>query len=411
MNPGNSYDLIVVGGGAAGFFAAAHLKTQQPNARILIIEKQKEVLQKVKISGGGRCNVTHACFEPKVLATNYPRGHKELIGPFYKFGPADTIAWFREKGVALKTEPDGRIFPTTDQSQTIIDALLQHSLQKGVELLSRTEVTALFPKHNQWEVVAANRVYQGRAVLWATGNSPKSWKIPVGLGHKIIPPVPSLFTFNSNDPVIKDLAGIATEVKLTVVGAKFVQSGPMLFTHWGLSGPAVLKLSAFAAKHLAELEYQFQVRINWLKDYTEEQAMNALITLKNQRAKQKIAQSKSFDLPARLWERLVWLSGIPSEKTWADLDKKALRSLAGQLCGYLIEINGKSTFKEEFVTSGGLDRKEIDFKNFESKLHPGLYFAGETIDIDAVTGGFNFQNAWTGAYLAAEDIAMKLKLN
>lgn len=407
MNDCSTFDLIVVGGGAAGFFTAAHLKTLQPDAGILILEKQAQILQKVKISGGGRCNVTHACFDPKELTTYYPRGQKELLGPFHRFGPAETVRWFAERGVTLHTEADGRMFPSSNQSQTIIDCLCSHTLNKGVCLKTRCEVTALFCEGDSWVVVSSTGVYRSKFVLWATGSSPKSWKVLSRLGHTVIPPKPSLFTFDTQDALIKDLAGVSTSAQITLVGSRFTSEGAMLFTHRGISGPAVLKLSAFAAIFLAELNYRFTLHINWVNMSNEEEVLQVLHQLKMERAKQLIAPSKSFDLPKRLWTRLVVLSGISEQMIWVEIDKKMMRQLAQNLNSYPLEIKGKSTFKEEFVTAGGIDRKEINFKNFESKLFPQLYFAGEDIDIDAVTGGFNFQNAWTGGYLVAEDMALR----
>lgn len=407
MSDFSTFHLIVVGGGAAGFFAAAHLKYLRPEAEILILEKQAKVLQKVKISGGGRCNVTHACFNPKELVTFYPRGEKELLGPFHRFGPAETVRWFAERAVTLHTEADGRMFPSSNQSQTIIDCLCLHTVNKGVSLKTRCEVTALFRENEDWVVESSAGVYRSKFVLWATGSSPKSWKIISRLGHKVIPPASSLFTFDSNDALLKDLAGISTFAKITIKNNRFKGEGPLLITHKGLSGPAVLKLSAFAAIYLAELNYRFTLRINWVNMPNEEEVLKFLHQLKMERTKQKIVSSKSFDLPKRLWERLVLISGIPEQKTWAEIDKKLMRKLANNLHSYPLEIKGKSTFKEEFVTAGGIDRKEINFKNFESKLFPKLYFAGENINIDAVTGGFNFQNAWTGGYLVAEDVALR----
>lgn len=402
------YNLIIVGGGAAGFFAAVHLKYLKPKAEILILEKQAQVLQKVKVSGGGRCNVTHACFEPKAMSSHYPRGEKELLGPFYRFGPAETIGWFEERGVKLKTESDGRMFPTSDQSQTIINCLTGNSIGKGVILKTRCQVTALHLESNLWTITTSENQYKSKFVLWATGSSPKSWDCVAKLGHNIVPPVPSLFTFDTHDALIKDLAGISTSAKITIAGSRFENEGSLLITHRGLSGPAILKLSAFAAIYLAQKEYRFTLRVNWTKNLSEEEVFIALNQLKIERTKQKIISSKSFELPKRLWERLVLFSGISAQKTWAETNKKSLQQLAKNLTDYPIQVYGKNTFKEEFVTAGGIDRREINFKNFESKLHPGLYLAGETLDIDAVTGGFNFQNAWTGAYLASEDMVNKL---
>lgn len=408
MSPDSPLDLIVVGGGAAGFFAAAQLKHLRPEASILILEKQAQVLQKVKISGGGRCNVTHACFDPKILVTHYPRGQKELLGAFHRFGPADTIRWFEERGVILKTEADGRMFPTTDQSETIVNCLIHQTLHKGVKLKTRCEVLGLSQKDDFWEVKTSADEFKCKFVLWATGSSPKSWKLIARLGHKVIAPVPSLFTFNSKDKVLEDLAGISVFTSLHVANSPYKSDGPLLITHRGVSGPAVLKLSAFAALFLAELNYRFTLYINWTNNLNEEETIRVLQQIKIGRAKQKTVSSKSFDLPKRLWTRLVLLTGISEQQIWADIDRKMLRKLAQNLTSFPLEINGKSTFKEEFVTAGGIDLREVSFKNFESKLHPGLYLAGETLDIDAVTGGFNFQNAWTGAYLASEDMVNKL---
>lgn len=424
-------DVIIIGGGAAGFYAAVHLAEMAPQKKIAILERGKEVLGKVKVSGGGRCNVTHAEFDPAAFVKNYPRGAKELLGPFHTHGSAETIAFFEERNIPLKIEEDGRMFPTSNSSQTIIDFFLGEVEQKGVQLFRNSSVTGLkllAPNDKNpsgaWEVHSIRKTYTAKKVLMATGSNSKMWGLLQTLGHTIEPPVPSLFTFNIDDDRIRGIQGVSTyaeieilpkkifDSKITVelkskVGQppKLIAEGPLLITHWGISGPAVLKLSAWGAKTLNDRKYRFKVKVNWLPDYHETAVLQLLKQIKEVEPKKTVLRTNAVDVPRRLWSRLVQTSGIPEQMKWAEVSKQQLQSLANQLTASVFMVDGKSTFKEEFVTAGGVDLKEIDFKTFGSKLFPHLYFAGEIINVDAVTGGFNFQNAWTGAYIAAKSMA------
>ncbi len=403
-------DVIIAGGGAAGFFAAAHMAEALPGIRIMILEKSGEVLAKVKISGGGRCNVTHAEFVPRELAMHYPRGQKELLGPFHTFCSGDTVQFFESRGVRLKTEEDGRMFPETDSSQTIIDCLLRETAQRGVQVLTGHAIREIQSAGNSWELVTAKGNFTCRKLLIATGSSPKMWNIIRRLGHSVVPPVPSLFTFHIKDPRLAGLMGLAARVSVRISGEKStgVFEGPLLITHWGISGPAVLKLSAWAARELHDCNYKFSVEVNWLHQLTFEETIAVLKENKEIHGKKNILSSGPFDLPKRLWVKLAEASGIPAEMRWAEIRRELLEDLAGQLTKGVFRVEGKSTFKEEFVTAGGVDLKEIDFKTFGSKIHKGLFFAGEVLNIDAVTGGFNFQSAWTGGYIAAKAIISAL---
>jgi predicted Rossmann fold flavoprotein len=399
------FDVLIIGGGAAGFFTAAHLKHLAPQKSVCIIEKQKDVLCKVKISGGGRCNVTHACFDPKKLVDFYPRGHKELLGPFYKFGPQQTIDWFGKRGVVLKTEADGRVFPVSNKSQSIIDCLMHNSVGKGVSLFTSCHVQSICRENAHWLVETQENSYRAKNLMIATGSSPKSWGMIETLGHTIEPPVPSLFTFNTTDALIQDMAGISMDVHLQIKKSKYESSGPLLITHWGLSGPAVLKLSAFGARWMSGERYKFELTVNWLPTQNTEEAVAYLNRMKQQHPKQLVLNTIPDSIPKRFWAKLLQKSEVDGQQVWAETDKKSLRRLAETLTQTKVAIDGKSTFKEEFVTAGGVHLKEIDFKNYSSKLYPHLYFGGEVLNIDAVTGGFNFQNAWTSGFLIAEHLA------
>ena len=398
------YDCLIVGGGAAGFFTAINIVERNPKAKVAILERGAEVLGKVRISGGGRCNVTHACFEPNELVKFYPRGEKELRGPFHQFCSGDTIEWFERHGVALKIEDDGRMFPVSNSSQTIIDCFLKATQQLGIKVLTGQSVQSIFKKDNYWKIDTQNQNYQAENLILATGSNPKIWEMLQEFGHAIIPPVPSLFTFNSKDPRIKELPGVSAKVTVRVKDTKLEATGPLLITHWGMSGPAILKLSAWGARILHDKNYQFTLLVNWLNDLDTEEALVQLKTLKQEQAKKTVAKKSPFELTNRLWESLVLASGISAETKWADLSKTQLQHLAQQLTNGVFQINGKSTFKEEFVTAGGIDLKEINFKTMESKIHPNLYFAGEIVNIDAITGGFNFQNAWTSGFIVANAV-------
>jgi predicted Rossmann fold flavoprotein len=400
-----NFDILIVGGGAAGFFSAINIVERNPKLKVAILERGKEVLSKVRVSGGGRCNVTHACFDPNELVKFYPRGEKELRGPFHQFCSGDTIEWFEKHGIELKIEDDGRMFPVSNSSQTIIDCFLHASHKLGITILTGQSVQSIFKKDNCWKIETQTENYLAEKLILATGSNPKIWDLLHTFGHAIITPVPSLFTFNVKDPRIKELPGIATQVNVKVIGSKLESTGPLLITHWGMSGPAILKLSAWGARILHDKNYQFAIEVNWLNDIDTEEAETLLKELKQEHAKKTVAKKSPLEVQNRLWESLVLASGIGAETKWADLSKIQLQNLANQLTKGIFQVNGKSTFKEEFVTAGGIDLKEINFKTMESKLHPNLYFAGEIVNIDAITGGFNFQNAWTSGFIVANAIA------
>ncbi|NJB71831.1 hypothetical protein GGR42_002293 [Saonia flava] len=423
------FDVLVVGGGAAGFFAAINICENSPNLNVAILERGKEVLTKVKVSGGGRCNVTHAEFMPSELVKNYPRGEKELLGPFHTFCSGDIVAFFEKRGIALKIEEDGRMFPTTNSSQTIIDCFLNEVKRLGITVLKNSSVVDIAPselKENPsgWRVQSYKKAYETKKLLVATGSNTKIWKIMEDLGHTIEPPVPSLFTFNITDDRIKGIQGVSTNARVLVKPKIFNNSkilvslksqlpktpileseGPLLITHWGMSGPAILKLSAWGAQILNGYKYHFKIRVNWIPEYHIGGVLPLLMEIKEVETKKTVLRTNAVELPKRLWINLVKASGIADSTKWADVSKNQLQKLADQLTKSEFSVEGKSTFKEEFVTAGGVDLKEINFKTFESKIHPNLYFAGEVINVDAITGGFNFQNAWTGGYIAAKAIA------
>ncbi|MBI1183205.1 aminoacetone oxidase family FAD-binding enzyme [bacterium] len=399
----DKYDVVIIGGGAAGFFCAANLIKNNSKLSVLIIERGKEVLQKVKISGGGRCNVTNACWEPRELVKNYPRGSKELLGPFHKFCTGDTFDWFEREGVALKIEEDNRVFPTTDSSQTIIDCLLASSLQRGVQLLKSANVVEIAPLDKAWKITHSKGHTFGRKLLVATGSSKAVWDMLQQLGHQLVAPVPSLFTFNCKDARLRQLAGLSVEnASLSIHALKLKSDGPLLVTHWGLSGPAVLKLSAYGARQLAEVNYRFDLQVNF-SARTLDEVSAALEQIKKEQAGKQLGNVPLFQIPKRLWRSILGeeLAG----QSIASLSASQLMQCAKNITEAFFSVNGKSTFKDEFVTAGGLTLSEVDFRTMQSKLHEGLYFAGEVLDIDAITGGFNFQAAWTTAYIAAAHLA------
>jgi predicted Rossmann fold flavoprotein len=400
------FDVIIVGGGAAGFFTAINLAEKNKNLKIAILERGKEVLTKVRISGGGRCNVTHACFVPNDLVKFYPRGEKELRGPFHQFCSGDTIEWFEKRGVTLKIEEDGRMFPISDSSQTIIDCFLNEIKERKIDVLTGQSVQAIFRTDSAWKIDTNHQSFQCQKIVMTTGSNPKIWEMLEKLGHSIVPPVPSLFTFNIKDKRIQDLMGVSAMAKVTVKNTKLTATGPLLITHWGMSGPGILRLSAWGARILHEKNYQFALQVNWLQEATFEDTENHLKELKFEHAKKIVARKSPFDFPNRLWENLVVAAGISTETKWADLTKNQLQHLTSQLTEGVYQVHGKSTFKDEFVTAGGVDLKEINFKTMESKLLPDLYFAGEIVNIDAITGGFNFQNAWTSGYIVSENVSI-----
>lgn len=405
------FDIVIIGGGAAGFFTAINCAERNPNYRIAILEKGKEVLSKVRISGGGRCNVTHAEFIPQNLVKNYPRGERELLSPFSRFMCGDVIEWFESRGVALKTEADGRVFPKSNTSQSIIDCFLEQVKCLGIEMFNSHNVIDFYREDAYWEVKTSDSIFRAEKLIITTGSNPKIWNLLAKLGHTIVPPVPSLFTFNTSDDFIKDMAGISTTAEVSLYdihdkSLKIKNIAPLLITHWGFSGPAILKLSAWGARVLAECDYRCVLKVNWLcndlQQPSKEEVLQYLQEIKQTQPK-KMLQNTSFpNLPKRLWLRLLDRVGVSHSILWANLNKTSLHSLSEVLTSSRFVINGKSVFKEEFVTAGGVALSEINFKTFESKMLKNLYLAGEVIDVDAITGGFNFQNAWTGGYLIAE---------
>ncbi len=399
------YDVLIVGGGAAGFFAAINTAEQNPALSIAILERGNSVLSKVKISGGGRCNVTHAEFIPNELVSYYPRGEKELKGPFHAFMTGDTMAWFEERGVPLKIEEDGRVFPMSDTSQSIIDCFLAQAQKFGVEVKKNHAVRTVEQGQSSWNLETTNGSFSCRKLLIATGSNPKVWRLLETLGHTITPAVPSLFTFDIDDPRIKNIPGVvAKDVSVEVLGTSLFSEGPLLVTHSGLSAPSILKLSAFGAIELARLNYKFKIKINFIQQNANS-CMQILKNTKLELPKKYVRNTPLFELPKRLWVKLIEAAEIDEALRWADLSKLQLQALVHQLTSAIFQVHGKSTFKEEFVTAGGVDLKEINFKTYESKRLKNLFLAGEIINVDGVTGGFNFQNAWTGAYLAAQELS------
>jgi len=398
------YNVIIIGGGAAGFFAAINIAEKNPHLSVAILEQGKQVLRKVKVSGGGRCNVTHAEFIPQELVKFYPRGQKELLGPFHQFMTGDTIEWFDNRGVELKIEDDGRMFPVSNSSQTIIDCFLHEAKKYKVEILTSHSVQSVEKNDETWNISTNQGDFQSEKLVIATGSNKKIWKLLESLNHKIINPVPSLFTFDIKDKRLQDIPGVVVkDVDVKVLNTNLESEGPLLVTHVGLSAPAILKLSAFGALELAQLNYQFQIAVNFIK-IAHADCLDVLKDNRQSLAKKTLYNSPQFELPKRLWYKLLEASNINKEIRWADCNNKQLEVLTNQLTNAVFDVSGKSTFKEEFVTAGGVDLKEINFKTFESKKHKNLYLAGEVLNIDAVTGGFNFQNAWTGAYIVSEAI-------
>ncbi len=398
-------DVIVIGGGAAGFFSAINIAILNPKLNILILERGKEGLQKVKISGGGRCNVTHGQFIPNELTLNYPRGEKELLGPFHQFMTGDTMQWFEERGVKLKIEEDGRVFPVSNNSQSIIDCFLNEVKRLNIKVLYNHSVKHISLENNEWLINTHKQDFNSPKILVATGSNQKIWNLMNQLNHTIVKPVASLFSFDIKDSRIKSIPGVVVEdVIINVVNSKLSSDGPLLITHKGMSAPSILKLSAIGALEFESLNYQFDISINFIKlSYLD--CLSKLKFIKNKMSKKMVVNTPNFGIPKRLWKELVNYSQIDSKLIWAELNKNQLNLLSTQLTSSIFKVNGKSTFKEEFVTAGGIDLKEINFKTFESKIHNNLFFAGEVLNIDAITGGYNFQNAWTGAYVASKSIS------
>ncbi|MBD1867624.1 NAD(P)/FAD-dependent oxidoreductase [Cyanobacteria bacterium FACHB-471] len=405
----SSLKIAVIGGGAAGFFGAIAAAEAHPHARVTLLEASRKTLTKVRISGGGRCNVTHACFDPALLVQYYPRGGKALRGAFSRFQPRHTVDWFAKRGVKLKTESDGRMFPVTDDSATVVDCLTQAARQSGVEIYTGVSTVAVTRSETgfELELKSGERLHSDRLLL-TTGSNPQGYQLAKALGHKIESPVPSLFTFNIPDSHLRELAGVSVEpvqTKLLIPDSKpLEQSGALLITHWGLSGPAVLKLSAWGARALYEHQYQATLQVNWLPQHNPDQLRQELLKAKAEQPRRAIASSCPLPLPRRLWQYLTATVDIAPDARWTDLSKKSLNQLIQELTQNRYPIRGKGVFKEEFVTCGGICLKDVDFKTMESRCCPGLYFAGEILDIDGITGGFNFQSAWTTAWIAGQAI-------
>ncbi len=405
--------IVVLGAGAAGFFAAINAKEKNPKAKCLLLEGSRRVLTKVKISGGGRCNVTHNLFDPKLLVQNYPRGFKELLSAFYSFQPKDMVSWLEKRGVKLKAEADGRMFPESNKSSTIIDCLSVEAAKLGVDLQLGQKIKSIQKKDELFHLeLGDGTVLKVHKLILATGSSPSGYQLAESLGHKIVDPVPSLFTFNIKHPFLKDLPGQSFEkvdlelsFEKSLKLKKYKQQGPLLITHWGLSGPAVLKLSAFAARDLHESSYQAHLKVNFLwQEQTKEEALLVLENYKKENRDKGLGKNFPFSFSKRFWCELLSCLDIQQEKTWQELSKKNLSEIAFFLTEMSFQVDGKGVFKEEFVTAGGVDLKEIDFKTMESRLCSSLYFCGEILNIDGITGGFNFQNAWTTAWLAGNSV-------
>ena len=434
--PAGDYDLLVVGGGAAGFFGALAAAERcaaagRPGLRVLILEQGARPLAKVAVSGGGRCNLTHACFDPLELSAHYPRGSRELRGAFHHFQPRHTLDWFQAHGLATKAEADGRVFPVSDSSQSVIDCLLDAARRLGIELALRSRAVALEQQPGGWRLSTADgQQYRGACVLLAAGGgAPAAYRLASGLGHTLLPPVPSLFSFTIPDPRLEGLAGVSVpRADLALLpdppgaalpaggsqpgkkpgGKALSASGALLVTHRGLSGPAVLRLSAWGARALADSGYHAALQVNWLPPHTPESLLPVLQAARQQAPRRLPASSDpSGALPLRLWQRLA-AAGLPAERPWSELSNAALQRFAQELTRGRFQIAGKGPFKDEFVTCGGVRLAEVDFRSMESRLHPGLFFAGEILDIDGLTGGFNFQAAWTTGWLAGQAIAARM---
>lgn len=401
--------VMVAGGGAAGFFGAIACAANLPGVEVVMLEKSAELLAKVAISGGGRCNATHACFDPRELSTRYPRGGKELIGPFHRWQPRDTVEWFAARGVELKTESDGRMFPVTDKSSTIVSCLLREAEKAGVIVRTRCGLAAARRRDaGGFEVELSDKSRTTcDALLLATGGNLQSGGLEVAasLGHDIVPPVPSLFTFNISDHRIAGLSGLSVpEAQVEAVGMGLKQVGPLLITHWGMSGPAILKLSAWGARAFAECDYAFDLAVNWLGTTRRQVVLKRLMEVRAANQPRQIGCFSPVEVPTRLWKSLAAAAGISETTRWASAGNRELEALADALTASRFRVGGKSLFKDEFVTCGGVNLREVDFKTMQSRLCPGVYFAGEILDIDGVTGGFNFQAAWTTGWIAGNSI-------
>ena len=400
------YDLLVIGGGAAGFFAAINSAEKNPSFKIAIIEKNREVLQKVKVSGGGRCNVTNSCFNPSELVKNYPRGSEYLLEAFNSFGTKETFDWFEKRGVPLKTEIDHRVFPKSNSSQTIIDLFLKECSRLKVKIVTLERIKDLDKMDKEWLLETEKELkIKAKKILIATGSDQRIWGLLENLGVDIIKPVPSLFTFNIKDSLLNNLQGVSFEkVGVTILESDFKNQGPFLITHWGVSGPAVLKLSAWAARDLYLMNYEFKIKVNWLFDISKDKVLQSLKENINLIPKKNVIAKPMFNLTARFWKYVCEKSNILKFQKWAEMGKKSILLLAENLVEATFEVKGKSTFKEEFVTAGGVNLEEMDLTTFSLKKYPNLYLAGEVLNIDAITGGFNFQAAWTGGWLVSQAV-------
>lgn len=400
-------EVLIVGGGAAGVFAAIRAAELRPDARVILLEAQSSLLGKLRISGGGRCNVTHDCRSPEELIRFYPRGGKELLGAFHRFGVNESIEWFQSRGVQLKTEDDGRMFPTTDDSATIVDCLMAELQRYKVLIKTSSSVSLIQKKASTFFVEARSGGYEAPTVFLATGGNRSAYSLVERLGHRIVPPVPSLFSFVIKDPLLEGLSGLSflrVSAQLKLGSRVFTQTDPMLITHWGLSGPLIIRLSAWAARELYEKKYQADLVLNFFPGETKSQVLEKLVSLKEMEAARMIKNSSHFHLPKRFWLRLIQGLKI-DEKRWAEISKKEMNALTEKLSQLVLRIEGKGSFKEEFVTCGGVDRSELDFRTMESRVVPRLFLGGEVLDVDGITGGFNFQFAWTSGYLAGTAIS------
>ncbi|MBL7938293.1 MAG: NAD(P)/FAD-dependent oxidoreductase [Flavobacteriales bacterium] len=397
--------VAIIGGGAAGFFAALSAKDHHPEAEVTIYEKSDKLLSKVRISGGGRCNVTHHCTEPRKLAKHYPRGEQFLRKAFERFAVRETISWFSEHNVELKTEMDGRMFPTTDSSQTIVDVLQEGARKRGIRIALHCGAKAIerISDGSVRLMIGAQDLRADRAIITTGGHpSPTAYRWLAELGHTIVAPVPSLFTFNMPGEAIRDLMGVVVPARVRIVGTEVESTGPVLITHWGLSGPAVLRASAFGARSLHALDYRFTVQVNWLKGLSEESVRKTFTDQADVLARKIAANADPFHLPKRFWSYQLDRAGIPMDRPWGTIGKKEKNRLIDLLTNDRYPVSGKTTFKEEFVTAGGVALDEVDPITMQSRSVPGLYFAGEVLDIDGITGGFNFQAAWTTGFIAGK---------
>lgn len=394
--------IIIVGGGAAGFFCAANL--DESKYHVTILEQNSDVLQKVKISGGGRCNVTHGCFDPKELVQFYPRGSKELLSVFHKFQPADMMEWLEHRGVGVNIENDQRVFPVSNSSQTIIDLLSAEVRRKNFEVRTKQVVTEILQTEPRFTVQTLSEAFEADYVIYTTGSAPKSLKIIRQLGHTLVEAVPSLFTFNIKNDTLQDLMGTSfPSAEVSLPQLKMEESGPLLITHWGLSGPAILKLSAWKARELAQLKYKFDIIVNFLGSCAQD-AEDQFVAFRVANPKKTIGNARIFNITSRFWHRILFLAKVDLNKNISNISTAELQKILEYLCANRMSVTGKSTYKDEFVTAGGVERKEINFKTMQSKVLPNLFLAGEVIDIDAVTGGFNFQACWSEAWLIALEL-------